>query len=196
MIKFKESKTAENLLKSFAGESQARMRYTYYADKAQEEGFLQIAEIFIETANNETEHAKLFYNHLIKNGMNEEKLEIHAGYPIALSDRTLDNLGYAAAGEHEEWSELYSTYADVADKEGYPEIAKTFRNVSQVEKRHEERYLKLKKNVQEHKVFKKDGKVYWKCRRCGYIVESIMAPPKCPVCQYEQKYFEVWKPNY
>jgi len=196
MPEFEKTQTAENLLKSFAGESQARMRYTYYAKKAKEEGFLQIAEIFEETAFNEKEHAKLFYNQLIKNGMNEEKLDIHADYPIALSDSTLKNLGYAAEGEHEEWTELYPTFADVADEEGYREIARTFRNVAKVEKRHEERYLKLQKNVQEHKVFKKDGKVYWKCRNCGHIMECIEAPPKCPVCKYEQEYFELWKPNY
>ncbi|MBS3742234.1 MAG: rubrerythrin family protein [Candidatus Cloacimonetes bacterium] len=196
MTEFKNTKTAENLLKSFAGESQARMRYTYYASKAKKEGYLQIAEIFIETADNEKEHAELFYKQLLKNGMNEAALEIQAEYPIALTDNTLDNLEYAANGEHEEWTELYPTFADVADEEGYPEIAKTFRNVAKVEKRHEERYLKLRKNVAEHKVFKKDGKVFWKCRNCGHIMESIEAPAKCPVCDHDQKYFELWKPNY
>lgn len=196
MAEFRQTKTAENLLKSFAGESQARMRYTYYASKARKEGFLQIAEIFMETAENEKEHAELFYKQLLQNGMNEEMLEIHADYPIALTDSTMKNLGYAARGENEEWTELYPTFADVADEEGYPEIAKTFRNVAKVEKRHEERYLKLQQNVKEHKVFKKDGKVFWKCRNCGHIMECIEAPPKCPVCDHDRKYFELWKPNY
>ena len=196
MTEFKNTKTAENLLKSFAGESQARMRYTYYASKAKKEGYLQIAEIFIETADNEKEHAELFYKQLLKNGMNENALEIQAEYPIALTANTLDNLGYAADGEKEEWTELYPTFADVADEEGYPEIAKTFRNVAKVEKRHEERYLKLRKNIKEHKVFKKDGKVYWICKNCGHVLNSIEAPAKCPVCDHDQKYFEVWKPNY
>lgn len=196
MTEFSKSKTAENLLKAFAGESQARMRYTYYASKAKKEGYLQIAEIFIETADNEKEHAELFYEQLIENGMNEDTIEINAEYPVALTASTLKNLGFAAAGENEEWTELYPNFADVADEEGYAKVAKTFRNVAKVEKRHEERYLKLQKNVKEHEVFKKDGKVFWKCRNCGHIIEAIEAPAKCPVCDHDKKYFEVWKPNY
>ena len=194
-MEFKDSRTCENLMKSFAGESQARMRYTYYASAAKKEGFLQIANIFIETADNEKEHAKLFYKQLLANGMNESTVEINAGYPVGLAD-TLKNLEYAANGEQEEWEELYPTFADIADEEGYPEIANVFRGVAEVEKRHEDRYRKLLKNVKEHKVFKKDGKVLWICKNCGHIVVDIEAPEVCPVCAHGQKYFELWVENY
>ncbi|MCK4312603.1 MAG: rubrerythrin family protein, partial [Candidatus Cloacimonetes bacterium] len=165
MPKFKGSKTAKNLMKSFAGESQARMRYNYYASVARKEGFRQIEEIFNETADNEKEHAKLFMEQLIKNGMNENVIEINAGYPVAYSD-TLKNLEYAANGEQEEWMDLYPTFAKIAKEEGFDEVAKTFRNVALVEKRHETRYRKLLNNVKNHTVFKKEGKVFWKCRNC------------------------------
>lgn len=194
-MEFKNSETAKNLMKSFAGESQARMRYTYYASVARKEGFRQIEEIFLETAENEKEHAKLFMKELIKNGINEETIEITAGYPVCYSDTT-KNLECAANGENEEWTELYPNFAKVADEEGFCEIAKTFRNVAKVEKRHEERYRKLWKNVKEHTFFKKEGKVFWKCRNCGHIMESIMAPEKCPVCDHGQEYFEIWQENY
>jgi rubrerythrin len=194
-MEFKDTRTAENLMKSFAGESQARMRYTYYASAAKKEGFLQIEEIFLETAENEKEHAKLFYKQLLANGMNESMIEINASYPVGLDD-TLKNLEYAANGEQEEWEDLYPTFADIAEEEGYPEIATVFRGVAEVEKRHEDRYRKLLKNVKEHKVFKKNGKVFWKCRNCGHIVEDIEAPEVCPVCNHGQKYFEIWAENY
>jgi rubrerythrin len=192
---FKNSKTAENLMKSFAGESQARMRYTYYASAAKKEGFLQIADIFLETAENEKEHAKLFYKQLLSNGMNESVIEINAGYPVGLED-TIKNLEYAANGEQEEWEDLYPTFANIADEEGYPEIANVFRGVAEVEARHEARYRKLLANVKEHKVFKKDGKVFWICKNCGHIVEDIEAPEVCPVCAHGQQYFELWVENY
>ncbi|HPR18446.1 MAG TPA: rubrerythrin family protein [Candidatus Cloacimonadota bacterium] len=192
---FKNSKTKENLMKSFAGESQARMRYTYYSSVARKAGFLQIAEIFTETAENEKEHAKLFMKELIKNGVNEEMVQITADYPVCYND-TLKNLECAANGENEEWTILYPTFAKVAEEEGFDYIAKVFKLVALVEKRHEERYRKLWKNVQGHTVFKKDGKVFWKCRNCGHIVESIEAPEKCPVCDHPIDYFEVWVENY
>ncbi|MEA2097346.1 MAG: rubrerythrin family protein [Candidatus Cloacimonadota bacterium] len=194
-MEFNGSKTAENLLKSFAGESQARMRYNYYASVARKEGFRQIEEIFNETADNEKEHAKLFMKQLIKNGMNENVIEISAGYPVAYAD-TLKNLEYAANGEQEEWTELYPTFAKIAEEEGFDEVAKTFKLVALVEKRHEMRYRKLLGNVKDHTVFKKEGKVFWKCRNCGHIVESIEAPEICPVCDHPQAHFEVWVENY
>ncbi|RLC47131.1 MAG: rubrerythrin family protein [Candidatus Cloacimonadota bacterium] len=195
MKSIKGTKTAENLMKSFAGESQARMRYTYYASVARKEGFRQIEEIFLETADNEKEHAKLFWKHLVKYGMNESVVEINAAYPVAYSD-TLKNLEYAANGENEEWTDLYPSFAKVAEKEGFTEIAITFKLVALVEKRHEERYRKLLKNVKGHTVFKKDGKVFWKCRNCGHIIESIEAPEKCPVCAHPREYFELFVENY
>lgn len=195
MAEFKGSKTAENLMKSFAGESQARMRYTYYASAAFKEGYRQISAIFQETADNEKEHAKLFYKHLIKHGLNENPVEIHASYPVALGD-TLHNLQYAAMGEKEEWTELYPSFAEVAEKEGFPDVAKTYKLVSMVEKRHQERYNKLHDALEKHKLFVKDGKVYWKCLECGYIVEASKAPERCPVCDHPQGHFEIWIENY
>lgn len=193
---FKDSKTCENLMKAFAGESQARTRYTYYASKAKKEGFLQIADIFLETAENEKEHAKVFLKQLLANGMEGEAIQITAAYPAALNSATLQNLQYAADGEKEEWTELYPAFAQVAAEEGYPDAAKAFKLIAQVEKRHEARYRKLWENVQSHKVFKKGGVVFWKCLNCGHIVESIEAPEVCPVCDHGQKYFEVWMENY
>ncbi len=196
MSKLKGTRTAENLMKAFAGESQARNRYTYYASVAKKEGYLQIADIFLETAENEKEHVKLFMKQLLKYGMNEETVVINdAGYPVAYSD-TLKNLQYAADGEQEEWTVLYSGFADVADEEGFADIAKVFRNVAKVEERHETRYRKLHDNVKNHTVFKKDGKVYWKCNNCGHIVEAIEAPPKCPVCDHGREHFQMWVETY
>ncbi len=195
MAEFKGSKTAENLMKSFAGESQARMRYNYYASVAMKEGYRQIAAIFQETADNEKEHAKVFYKHLLSHGLNGTVQEIHAGYPIALGD-TLHNLKSAAGGEHEEWTDLYPSFAEVAEKEGFPEVAKSFKLVAMVEKRHEDRYNKLYNAVEHHKIFVKDGKVFWKCNNCGYIVEASKAPERCPVCDHAQEFFEVWVENY
>ncbi len=192
---FKDTKTAQNLMKAFAGESQARMRYTYYASAAKKEGFLQIAEIFLETAENEKEHAKLFYKQLLANGMNESMVRVDADYPVGLAN-TIKNLRYAAEGEYEEWADLYPAFAKVAEEEGFPEIAAVFRGVAEVEVRHENRFRKLLKNIQEHQVFRKDGKVYWKCRNCGHIVEDIEAPDTCPVCNHGQEYFELWIENY
>jgi rubrerythrin len=188
------SKTAENLMKSFAGESQARMRYTFYAKTAGKEGYRQIEEIFLETAENERMHAKLFYKHLVA-VMNGEPVEIQAAFPVALG-ATVKNLEYAANGEHEEWSSLYTGFACSAEAEGFPEIARTFRGIAAVEKRHETRYRKLLENVQGNRVFCKEKKVAWKCRVCGQIIEAGQAPDKCPVCDHPQEYFEVFVENY
>lgn len=194
MTEFRGSKTAENLMKAFAGESQARMRYTYYSKTALKEGYRQIANIFLETADNEREHAKLFYTHLTQH-MNENPVEIHASYPVTFGD-TLHNLKYAAMGENEEWTALYPSFAETADREGFADVAKTFRQVSMVEKRHEARYNKLHNALEQHKLFIKDGKVYWKCLECGYIVEASKAPERCPVCDHPQGNFEIWIENY
>ncbi|HEY8464452.1 MAG TPA: rubrerythrin family protein [Bacillota bacterium] len=197
MKSLKGTKTAENLLKAFAGESQARNRYTYYASVADKEGFKQIKNIFIETADNEKEHAKRFYKFLLA-GLEGElpaTIEITAGYPVAQGS-TLDNLKAAASGEKEEWSDLYPSFAKVADAEGFSEIATAFRMIATAEQRHEIRYNKLAANVANGTVFKKDGKVFWKCGNCGYVHEGPEAPEKCPACLHPQAYFEVFVENY
>jgi len=197
MSDFKNSQTAQNLMKAFAGESQARNRYTYYAGVAKKQGFLQIANIFLETAENEKEHAKVFFKKLLEHGMNEEVVILNdAGYPVALTDDTFKNLNYAASGENEEWTLLYPSFAETAEKEGYKDVAVAFRMIAKVEEQHELRYRNLAKNVSEHQVFKKDGKVFWKCLNCGYITENIEAPDKCPACQHPQSYFEIHVKNY
>lgn len=194
MKQLKGSRTAENLLKAFAGESQARMRYTFYAKTAGKEGFKQIEEIFLETAENERMHAKLFYKHLVAQ-LNGETVNIQAAYPVAL-DTTVKNLEYAANGENEEWSSLYTGFASIADEEGFTDVARTFRGIATVEKRHETRYRKLLENVKRKQVFCKEKKVFWKCRVCGQIIEASKAPDKCPVCDHPQEYFEVFVENY
>ncbi len=196
-MNLKGTKTAQNLLKAFAGESQARNRYTYYASVADKEGYKQIKNIFIETADNEKEHAKRFYKFLLE-GLKEElpqAIEITASFPVAQGS-TLDNLKAAAGGENEEWTELYPAFAKVAEEEGFKEIAAAFKMIAAVEKSHETRYNKLAANISEEKVFKKDGKVYWKCANCGYIHEGTEAPEKCPACIHPKAYFEVFVENY
>lgn len=196
MASLKGSQTALNLMKAFAGESQARMRYTFYAEIANEEGYPQIADIFIETAENEKMHAKLFYTHLVNDKeMNFQMNHVDADYPVAVGD-TAANLKAAAEGENEEWSLLYPNFAETAEKEGFAEVARTFKLVSLVEDKHEKRYRKLLENVKDGKVFKKDEKVYWKCRICGHVVEAGSAPAKCPVCGEPQSEFEVFKETY
>jgi len=188
-----DAKTAENLMKSFAGESQARSRYTFYAEVAEKEGFIQIRNIFNETAENEREHAKRFYN-LLEQGLKEQlpiTVQITADYPIA-GGNTFENLKAAAAGENEEWSDLYPTFAQVALDEGFPEVAIAFKNIAKVEKKHEDRYKKLAANVENDKVFVKENVVYWKCIKCGYIEEGAEAPKVCPSCLFPQAYFEVF----
>ena len=193
MKSLKGTRTAENLLKAFAGESQARNRYTFYSSVADKEGFKQIKNIFIETADNKKEHAKRFYKFLLeglKDGL-PTSVEINAAYPVA-QGTTLENLGAAAGGENEEWSELYPSFAKVADEEGFPEVAAAFKMIATVEKHHEERYRKLADNIKTDTVFKKSGKKRWKCENCGYIHEGESAPEKCPACVHPQAYFEVF----
>ncbi|MDH7553590.1 MAG: rubrerythrin family protein [Spirochaetota bacterium] len=187
----KGTRTEKNLLAAFAGESQARTRYDYFASVAKKEGYEQIAAIFQETALNEKEHAKRFFSFL-EGGM----VEIQASYPAGVIDTTVENLKAAAAGENEEHTKLYPEAAKIAEEEGFPEIAFLFRKVAEVEKHHEQRYLALMKNIQEGKVFKKDKKVQWKCRNCGYIHEGESAPEKCPTCLHPQSYFELLCDNY
>ena len=196
MKALKGSATAGNLMKAFAGESQARNRYTYYAGVAKKEGYLQIANFFLETAENEKEHAKVFMKCLLEGGMNEEVVILNdAGYPVAFAD-TAKNLKYAADGEQEEWTSLYKGFAETAEKEGYPEAAKVFKQIALVEKRHEARYRKLLENVTNKKVFKKETKVQWICKNCGHVLEAGEAPEKCPVCQHDRAHFEMFVENY
>ena len=191
------TKTAENLLKSFAGESQARNRYTYYASVADKEGYKQIKNIFIETADNEKEHAKRFYKFLLAGfeGSMPAMMEITASFPVA-QGTTLDNLKASAAGENEEWTDLYPAFADVAEEEGFPEIAAAFKAIASAEKRHETRYNKLVQNIEDGKVFLKDGEVLWKCGNCGYVHEGAEAVQECPACIHPQTYFEVFVETY
>ena len=176
--KYKGTKTEKNLMEAFAGESQARNKYTYFASTAKKEGYEQISAIFLETANNEKEHAKLWFKEL------------------GLLGDTAENLGSAAAGENYEWTDMYSRMADEADEEGFPELARKFRNVAAIEKTHEERYRKLLHNVEAKEVFKKSEVKVWECRNCGHIVVGKKAPEVCPVCDHPQSFFEVHKENY
>ena len=196
MLNLKGTETAENLIKSFAGESQARNRYTYYASIAKKEGYVQIYNIFMETAENEKEHAKIFFKFLADSDLNGEGVVINdAAYPVWLGN-TKENLIHAAAGEKEEWTELYPHFAEVAEKEGFQNIAFIYRKIAEIEKKHEERYNKLVNNIEGNKVFSKDEKVLWKCNNCGYIYEGKEAPAKCPACAHPQSYFEVLVQNY
>jgi rubrerythrin len=188
---FSGSQTEKNLLAAFAGESQARNRYTFFASVAKKEGYEQIGAIFEETAANEKEHAELFFKHL-KGGM----VEITAAYPAGIIGSTLDNLKAGAAGEKLEWGTLYPNFADVADKEGFKDVATTFRMVAKVEAYHERRYNKLVESVANDKVFKKDAPIKWKCRNCGLVIEGPNVPDKCPTCAHPKAYFEVWVENY
>jgi rubrerythrin len=191
IMELKGSKTEKNLLAAFAGESQARNRYTYFASAARKEGYEQISAIFLETAENEKEHAKLFFK-LLKGG----ETEIVASYPAGIIGSSADNLKAAADGENFEWTKLYQNFADIAKKEGFPEVYETFANVAKVEKFHETRYLGLLKNVKEGKVFKKDSSVKWHCRNCGYVFEGKEVPDQCPVCKHPRAHFEVLAENY
>jgi len=191
MVGLKGTQTEKNLLASFAGESQARNRYTYFASVAKKAGYEQISGIFIETADNEKEHAKKFFEYL-----ESGKVEITAGYPAGAIGKTEENLAAAADGEKEEWTTLYNSFADIAEKEGFADVAETFRKISLVEKQHEARYRKLLKNIEDGKVFKKDSVIKWKCRNCGYVHEGNSAPDKCPTCTHPQAYFEVLSENY
>ena len=187
----KGTHTEKNLLASFAGESQARNRYTYFASAARKAGYEQIAEIFLETAENEKEHAKRFFK-LLEGG----EVEITASYPAGVIGDTAANLKAAAAGENLEWTKLYKEAEKMADKEGFPEIAKQFKEIAEVEAHHEKRYRKLVANIINGKVFKKDIVVKWKCRNCGYIHEGKDAPDKCAACDHPQAFYEVLAENY
>jgi len=191
MKSLKGTKTEQNLLKSFAGESQARMRYDYFSKQAKKEGLEQISAIFAETALNEKEHAKRFFKFL-EGG----PVEITATYPAGIIGTTLQNLKAAAEGENEEWTELYPEFARVAEEEGFKDIAVAYRMIAKVEKAHEERYAKLYKNLEEGRVFEREGVVIWKCRNCGYIHEGKKAPKVCPACLHPQSYFEIQETNY
>ena len=180
MSNLKGTKTEANLMTAFAGESQARNKYTYYASKAKKEGYEQIAAIFTETANNEKEHAKIWFKLL------------HDG---AVPD-TLTNLADAAAGENYEWTDMYANMAKEAREEGFEKIAILFDMVGKIEKEHEERYLALKANIENSRVFEKDGKIFWQCANCGHIHEGTKAPQKCPVCDHPQAYFQQLAKNY
>jgi len=191
MESLKGTRTEQNLLKAFAGESQARMRYNYFAKQAKKEGLEQIAAIFEETAINEKAHAKAFFKFL-EGGM----VEITAAYPAGVIGNSIENLKAAAAGENEEWTELYPAFANIAEEEGFKQVAVAFRMIARVEKAHEERYVTLYKNLEEGKVFEREGKVIWKCRNCGYLHEGTKALNMCPACQHPQSYFEIKESNY
>lgn len=190
-MSIKDTKTEQNLLKAFAGESQAKNRYTYFARQAIKDGYQQISELFMETAIQEEMHAKLFFKYL-EGGV----VEITASYPAGVIATTLENLKAAAAGEKEEWSEIYTSFEDTAKAEGFDEVATTFRMVARVEAEHEKRYTKLAENIENSKVYEKDDKVKWMCRKCGYVHEGSKAPAVCPACKHPQEYFEVKKENY
>ncbi len=191
MKSIKGTKTEKNLLASFAGESQARNRYTYFASVAKKAGFEQIAAIFLETAENEKEHAKMFFKFL-EGG----EVEITAAYPAGVIGDTVANLEASADGENLEWTKLYKEAAETAREEGFDDVASVFTEIAEVEEEHEKRYRKLIKNIQDGKVFEKDETVKWKCRNCGYVHEGNEAPEKCPACSHPQSYYEMMCENY
>jgi len=187
----KGTETEKNLLTAFAGESQARNRYTYFASAARKEGFEQISAIFTETADNEKEHAKVFFQYL-EGG----DTEISAAYPAGMIKDTKTNLEAAAAGENMEWTTIYANFAKVAKDEGFPQIANSFKQIAEVEKFHESRYRKLINNVANGEVFKKKATVKWHCRNCGYVFEGSEAPKECPACKHPQAFYELLAENY
>lgn len=191
MLKFKGSQTEKNLLKAFAGESQARNKYTYFASAAKNEGLEQISAIFLETADNEKEHAKVFFKHL-EGG----DATIEATYPTGKIGTTAENLLAAAEGEKLEWGTLYPDFGKVAMEEGFEKVAESFKEIAEVEMQHEKRYRKLLENVKNGTVFRKDKVVKWKCRNCGYVHEGKEAPDKCPACQHPQSFYELLSENY
>jgi len=187
----KGSQTEENLLIAFAGESQARNRYTFFASKAKKEGLIQISDIFLETANQEKEHAERFFKYL-EGG----ELEISAAFPAGTIGTTFDNLIAAAEGEEYEWSVMYPAFAQTAREEGFDEIAQTFESIIIAEKQHDRRYKALAENIQAGRVFKRNGTVTWRCRNCGYLHEASEAPEVCPACKHPQAYFELLGENW
>lgn len=190
-MSIKGTKTEQNLLKSFAGESQARTRYTFFASVAQKEGFEQIAGVFMETAEQEKEHAKRFFKFL-EGGM----VEITASYPAGMIGTTAENLKAAADGEYEEWGDLYPEFAKIADEEGFPVIATAFRNIAKVEAEHEARYRTLLARVEAGKFFEREEEILWQCRNCGFVYKGKNAPKACPACLHPQAFFEEKKNNY
>jgi len=186
------TQTEKNLLKAFAGESQAKNRYTFFAKQAKKDGYEQISALFLETALNEEQHAKTFFKYLTSG----EAVEITAAYPAGIIGSTVDNLLAAAAGENEEWTELYPEFAKIAEEEGFADVARTFRNIAKVEKEHEARYKKLAENIQKEQVFEKEETIRWKCRKCGHVHEGKEAPTTCPTCDHPQGYFEKKEANY
>jgi rubrerythrin len=191
MPSLKGSNTERNLLTAFAGESQARNRYTYFASKARKEGYIQMSLIFEETANQEKEHAKRLFKFL-EGG----DVEISAAFPAGVSGPTLDNLKAAAGGEHYEWTEMYPGFAEVARKEGFAEIADVFTSIAVAEKQHEKRYLGLAENIEKGRVFKRDKKVVWRCLNCGYLHEGEEAPDECPACAHPRSFYELLGENW
>ena len=190
-MELKGSKTEKNLLTAFAGESQARNRYTYFASKAKKDGYMQISDIFTETANQEKEHAERLFKFL-EGG----DVEVQAAFPAGVIGSTADNLKAGAGGEHYEWTEMYPGFAKTAREEGFSAIATVFESIAIAEKQHEKRYLGLLKNVENGTVFKKDKKVVWRCRNCGFIYEGEEAPKSCPACAHPQAYFELLGENW
>ena len=191
MASVKGTQTEKNLLASFAGESQARNRYTMFAKQAKKEGYEQIAGIFMETAENELEHAKRYFR-LLEGG----EVEITAGYPAGVVGTTAENLEASAVGENMEWTKIYKEAGDIAEQEGLPEAAMQFRTIAKVEEEHEKRYRKLLDNIKTGKVFKRDSPVRWKCRNCGYVMEGTEPPEICPTCNHPKAYFELKEGNY
>jgi rubrerythrin len=190
-MELKGSQTEKNLLTAFAGESQARNRYTFFASKAKKDGFRQISEIFTETANQEKEHAERLFKFL-QGG----EVEISAAFPAGVIGDTVDNLKAGAAGEYHEWTEMYPAFAKTAKEEGFKEIAGVFSAIAVAEKQHEKRYLALAKNIEEGKVFEKDEVTTWRCMNCGYVHEGKSAPAVCPACAHEQEHFEMLGENW
>jgi len=190
-MELKGSQTEKNLLTAFAGESQARNRYTYFASQAKKEGLVQISNIFTETANQEKEHAKRLFK-LLEGG----EVEIQASFPAGIIGTTVENLESAAGGENYEWTEMYPEFAKTAAEEGFAAIAAIFRSIAVAEKQHEKRYNELKANIEEGKVFKRDGVVIWRCLNCGYLHEATEAPKMCPACAHPQDHFELLGENW
>jgi rubrerythrin len=191
MKNLKGTMTEKNLLTAFAGESQARNRYNYFASQAKKEGYEQVSAIFFETADNEKEHAKRFFKFL-EGG----EIEIHGAFPAGTIGTTLENLKAAAAGENHEHTTMYPEFAKIAEQEGFTEIAAVFRNVAVAEKQHEKRYLDLARNIEEGTVFKRNQPIKWRCRNCGFIHEGTEAPDKCPACAHPKAYFELLGENW
>ena len=191
MANIKGTQTEKNLIGAFAGESQARNRYTYFSSKARDDGYIQISQIFAETADQESEHAKRFFGFL-EGG----DVEVQAAFPAGVVGTTADNLNTAAAGEHFEWTELYPGFAKVAREEGFEAVAAVFENVSVAEKQHDKRYSELVKNVEDGTVFEKESPTVWRCINCGYVYEGKAAPKACPACAHPQAYYELLGENW